>query len=73
MSAKGNLRSRATERELSLGLIRLRDVDYNSLLFRAPEQPGSPCFMLELNLKRLDFFITSAAGVFSFPDIISGI
>jgi len=38
-----------------------------------PEHPGGPGLMLEFDFKRLDFFIASAADVFSFPYIISGI
>ena len=36
MSTKRDLRTGEMGRELSLGVNRLRDVDYNALLFRAP-------------------------------------
>ena len=73
MSTKRDLRTGEMGRELSLGVNRLADVDYNSLLFRAPRTSGGPDLALEFNLKRLDFFIAPGADVFSFPHIISGI
>jgi hypothetical protein len=66
--------SKEPETKLYQDVIRLKDVDYNSLLFRGPQSiQGAPGFMLEFNLKRLDFVITPAADVLSFPDIISRI
>ena len=73
MSTKRDLRTGEMGRELSLGVNRLADVDYNSLLFRAPRTSGGPDLALEFNLKRLDFFIAPAADVLGFPDIISRI
>jgi hypothetical protein len=67
------LRTRERGRDPSLGVNRLKDLNYNSLLFRAPRASKRPWFQLELNLKRLDLVIAPGADVFSFPHIISGI